>query len=518
MRVIEAIDMMSSSYLERVIKSFTKEYPRKDEDGYRDEIKTNIETLKSFDHVETRFQETFIQSGNPYSLKVLASLTIQALLSKDDYLATENEIIEFVKNEELKVLKKASDSSSLKHLPQNSETIFKAVLEVALEDQSISRDEMALIRRLRQKLRINEKDQYLILARLGHFPKSQNETHSLSEIKSSLNELQKCGLIFYCNQTPPNQEKFFVIPEEIVPSLKKLLNIELMESKYDLLLQNFNTDQLKRALKSQNLMVSGAKDELTERIVSAGIKPSTALNLLGINELQELASRCKGLKKSGTKQNKVDEIIGFFDNLITKDNSRESDDPYEDYYKYYEQLASRDEKNLLSLDIISKGKDVDNAFEYATQYLFTHKFGHDLIRQDGSDHCDGCIEFPNGELFMWDNKSLMQGSSYQFPEKHLSQFKRYIKDARDRQNKQVRCFLIISSEIGEASIDNAYKLKHDSGADTDVAVISANDLKEVAENWRKSAKDPGKSFNLEVFNYTGILDRETLKRRIKIFI
>ncbi|MDZ7845346.1 MAG: hypothetical protein U5L96_00370 [Owenweeksia sp.] len=38
MRIIEAIDMMSSSYLERIIKSFTIEYPKKDEDGYREEI------------------------------------------------------------------------------------------------------------------------------------------------------------------------------------------------------------------------------------------------------------------------------------------------------------------------------------------------------------------------------------------------------------------------------------------------------------------------------------------------
>lgn len=509
---------MSSSYLERVIKSFTKEYPKKGEEGYREEIKSNIETLKDSKHVKERFQETFIQTGDPYSNKVLAAFTLKALLSKEEYCANENEIIDFVQEEEKKVLENANKADTLKHLPGNSEAIFTAVLEAALEDDSISKDEMALLKRLREKLQINERDQYIILAKLNHFPNSKREPHTLGEIKNSLNELQKCGLIFYCNQTTNGQEKFFVIPEEIAPALKSLLEIELMEDKMALLLNNLTIEQLKAIVKSNNLMTSGSKDTLVERAITAGIKPSEALDLLSIVELQDLAAKCKGLKKSGSKKNKIDEIIGFFDHLITRDGSKQSEDPNETFYKYFEQLASRDERNLLALNIISKGKDVDNAFEYATQFMFGNRFGHELVHQNGTDHCDGCIEFSNGELFMWDNKSLMQDSSYAFPDKHLTQFKRYIKDARDRHAKQVRCFLIITSDVDETAEVNTYRLKHDSGADTDIAIIGASDLKEIAENWKVNAKDSTKSFNLEVFNYTGILDRETLKKRMKIFL
>ena len=252
MRIIEAIDMMSSSYLERVIKSFTVEYPKKDEEGYREEIQNNIEALRNDEQVRKRFQNTFIQTGEPYSNKILAALTIKSLLSREDYRAGENDIIQFVQEEETKVLASAENTAALKHLPENSETIFRAVLEAALEDNSISKDEMALIKRLRQKLQINEKDQYIILARLRHFPNSKNEPHSLSEIKASLSELQKCGLIFYCNQPTGEQEKFFVVPEEVAPALKKLLNIELMEDKYSLLLNTFTTEQLKTVVKSKN--------------------------------------------------------------------------------------------------------------------------------------------------------------------------------------------------------------------------------------------------------------------------
>ncbi len=517
MRIIEAIDMMSSLYLEKIVRSFTKEYPKKDENGYREEIKSNIETLKNPDHVAERFDEAFILTGEPYSNKILAQFILKALLSKDENCATENEVIEYTRAAEENVVKTASSNEALKHLQPNAETIFTAVLEAALDDNSISKDEMSLLRKLREKLHINDKDQQIILARLRHFPKLNNEPHTFSEISKSINELQKCGLVFYCNQPGNGQDKFLVIPEEIAPALKKLLEIELIEDKFSLLLSILTTEQIKVILKHKNLMTSGSKDSLIERVITAGIKPSQALDLLSIIELQELATKCKGLKKTGTKSTKIEEIIAFYDNLISIDASQKTDDPHEVFYKYFEQLASRDEKNLLNLGIIKKAKDIDNAFEYATQYLFTNIFKHELLRQSNSDHCDGCIEFTNnGELFMWDNKSLMQGSSYTFPDPHLTQFKRYIKDARDRHNKKVRCFLIITSEVSENAEDNAIRLKMDSGVDADIAVVGASDLKEIAENWVKSGSNSTK-FNLEIFNTTGILDREKLKKRLKIF-
>ena len=518
MRIIEIIDLMSSSYLERVVKSFTREYPKKDEDGYREEIKSNTDTLKEYDKVEQRFERTFIDTGEPYSNKILATSVLKALLSKSENSGTQNEIIESVKKHDERLLQLSNDSNALRHLPDNSEKIFKSVLEVALEDNIISRDEMSLLNRLRTKLKINEKDQYVILAHLNHFPKAGNEHHSMSEIKDSLNELQKCGLVFYCNQPTNDREKFFVIPEEIAPALKKLLNIELMDDKFALLLEELTNEQLRRIVKSKNLWVSGTKEELIERTITAGISPSEGLDQLTSSELRDLAGSCKGLNKSGSKSTKINEIIEYFDNLINKSDSSESDDPNEVFYKYFEQLASRDERNLLSLNIINKGKDVDNAFEHATNYMFEKVLGHTLIDQENSDHCDGCMEFSNGELFMWDNKSLMQGSKYKFPDQHMRQFKRYIRDAQIRNGKEVRSFLIITSDVDPNSEINAYKLKHESGSDTDIAIISASDLKEVAESWRKNEKNSGTPFNLEVFNYTGVLDRELLKRRMKIFL
>ena len=53
-------------------------------------------------------------------------------------------------------------------------------------------------------------------------------------------------------------------------------------------------------------------------------------------------------------------------------------------------------------------------------------------------------------------------------------------------------------------------------ADTDVALISGEDLNWVAKNWG-SLLENGK-FDLDVFNYTGVLDRNRLRKRMKIFL
>ena len=126
----------------------------------------------------------------------------------------------------------------------------------------------------------------------------------------------------------------------------------------------------------------------------------------------------------------------------------------------------------------------------------------------GSDHPDGLMAFPNGDLFMWDAKS--KETVYAFPPTHLKQFKRYIRDSA----KRVSCFMVIVPEIADAAGQMAARLKVESNTDTDVSVVTAEDLLWVADRW---AARGGKTFNLEVFNMTGILDRATLDQRMKLF-
>ena len=59
-------------------------------------------------------------------------------------------------------------------------------------------------------------------------------------------------------------------------------------------------------------------------------------------------------------------------------------------------------------------------------------------------------------------------------------------------------------------------MKSESGSDTDVALITAEDLVWVAEEWKgRSSRD---SFNLEVLNAIGILTRTVLDQRMRLFL
>ncbi|MDZ7716542.1 MAG: hypothetical protein U5J95_10050 [Balneolaceae bacterium] len=86
----------------------------------------------------------------------------------------------------------------------------------------------------------------------------------------------------------------------------------------------------------------------------------------------------------------------------------------------------------------------------------------------------------------------------------------------ERDNgRRVNSFLIVTAEIDPVAKKNAVKLKAKSGVDSDISLITAENLKLVAENWKKYSSR--ESFNLQVFNMTGILDWETLLERMDVF-
>lgn len=75
--------------------------------------------------------------------------------------------------------------------------------------------------------------------------------------------------------------------------------------------------------------------------------------------------------------------------------------------------------------------------------------------------------------------------------------------------------LVIVPEFEESANDNAERLKFQSGVDTDVAIISAKNLKWIADEWSKNNEN--NQFNLNIFNKTGVLTKDILKSRMKLF-
>ena len=510
MKIEDVIDSMSKSFLEKIVKSFITGYYQKDEDGYRDQIRSNVDHLAKSDTIETSIKSHLSSSKTPYQDTLLIQFVLDAFLRSQDFILTEADVIDMVVNCEKDIIKQSKSNENFKHISDEAYSLFEILLEAALEDESISEDEMHLIKAVRKKLGMHQTDHYLIQAKMKSFPRKGNQVHSAEEVIGILGDLQKAGVVFFGNKLKPQA---YVLPEELVDGVKNYLGIELVTEKFKDLLETLLLSELKDVMVHLNLKQTGTKEELIARSLIAGIKPSEVLNLLSNQRLSDLCKSLPKLKVSGSKDDKIQRIISYFDELANI-STGVGEDGRELYYNYYEYLARLDMANLLSKKIVKNEGDAALAFERATHYLFETKLGHEPLGQGGTEHSDGCLKFnPKGDLMMWDNKAMMNGA-YGFPNDHFRQFKRYIMDSGVRGSR-VNCFLIIVPEIDESAKDNTLKLKYESGSDTDIAIITAENLKWLAEDWSNNKLD--KPLNLEVFNTTGILTKEELKSRLKVF-
>lgn len=501
MRVDEVVNHMTKWYLDRIVDSFTKDFPRLDEDRAREIIVKNVDELTDAERV--RKQLSF--DGYRYSERVLQTYVLEYLLACPEHMADESSVIAGVSEKEEAVVAAAADPESLRYDDPEAVDILESVLGVAVEDDHLSRGEIQLIDRLRRKLRIGERSQRILLARLGHFPAPGNEIHAPSEFREALNDLQRRGVVFYANRLNGGS---YLIPDEIVPAVKQAVGVELCERPWRLLLSNLSQDHLRTILGSAGVPRSGSKEEQMERVIAIGIQPTQALEALSNQELYDVCRSLPGVHVGGSKADRIERIIEHFAKLVVREVPAEAS-PGERYCEYLVELAHRDRENLLTNRVITKGQEMEAAFEEGLRYLFETRLGLEPTPISGRDHPDGVFAFDNGALFMWHAQS--KEDVYTLPASHLKQFKRYIRDSATR----VSCFMVVVPELAPGAEDMAARLKVESNSDTDVALITAENLLWVARRW--AARGTADPINLEVFNITGVLDRHRLTHRLKLF-
>ena len=386
--------------------------------------------------------------------------------------------------------------------------LYNFVLNVAWENENTkSPDEVNLLRKLRDRLRITESDHRLMEAKLGNYPKPLNELHSRTEINDVRKYLQGMGLLFAIRHD--DDVDLDIIPEELAVGIRHILGLELRTDSYSALMtyrllrrRAHLIDILSRSgvefggYDTVDILVNRVLDYVTPSKAFASVSPRYGLT----ND--QLAAWCRDLNEpvSGTMDERIQRIIAHFEQL--RPRIEQEVDERELWYNFYDELASRNYETLRSQHIIDKDLEIEAKFEDATEFLFAEKLNHTPLHQAGSNHPDGLLSL-GANYLMWDNKSKESPVNLK---DHLRQFDAYM----DQADKPVPVFLVIGPTFTEESEADAVRY-HAQHFDRTTTLITAVELKLLAEEWSSQEnKNREEPFPLGLLAATGRFDRSGL--------
>ncbi|MBO5870619.1 MAG: hypothetical protein J6Q89_07715, partial [Clostridia bacterium] len=304
-----------------------------------------------------------------------------------------------------------------------------------------------------------------------------------------------------------------MIPDDIASEIRKYFNIEIRSYGYekliDYVIKKTNKQYLLDIVNKASSYYETANIEISNNptihelklLIRNKIKPTNLIAGFSPRDgldVSVLSSWCGdlGLVVSGTKNVLVDRILNYYDSM--RRIELKTEDAREKLVSVYNELARRDLKFLRSNNIIEKDLQCEHYFEDATNYIFEKMLINKPLTLTGSEHPDGKLSFKD-KYIMWDNKSKETPVNLK---DHIDQFDRYIKTS----DKDVAVFLVIASDFTPQSIQECvdYSLNND----TQILLITANELKTVAEVWNK--KHAGEIFNLGYFKQNGRFDIKLL--------
>ena len=501
--------------LRRIAGAHVVDHRQLSEDELRDAL---VKVKPQFLHEETvrSSVEQALYKTPRNDLRVLSYvLLIDVLLDQYDFLLLSSQTEERVIAFEQSIVNRSNEIELSDLAAGNNDTeryrdldLYFFVLRVAWENEdSKSADEVNLLRKLRARLEITESDHRLLEAKLGKYPRHSNLPHTRTEIGEARGLLQSEGLLFSVRQD--GDVDLDVIPEEIAVTVRGMIGVEVRSECYAQLLQYRplrRKAHLVEILTQANVEFGRYDniDMLVDRVlryVPASKAIASNSPRYGLNS-DQLSAWCRQLNisPSGPIEERVARVIEHFDQLRPRLIS-ESDER-EIWYGFYEEFASRNYELLRAQHVIDKDLEIEAKFEDATSYLFEELLNHTPLQQRGTAHPDGLLSLQMNYL-MWDNKSKESPVNLK---DHMPQFDGYMSQA----DKPVPVFLVIGPGFTEDSESEAIRY-HAQHFDRNVVLITAEELKNLAEEWSSTAnKQRDTGFNLGLLASTGRFNRERL--------
>lgn len=489
------------------LKRITSEYVIDSRRLQYDELKTAmVKTAPQYYNIENvkKTINYFLLNADRKTRILFDILVIQVLLNANDFTSDYKTSEEKVLAYEQKIIDEANEFD----IDATSNTAFyKYVIEAAWElDNNISIDEQNLINKIRNKLNITKYTSNIIEAKTGNYPTTNNLLHTKNEISEIRRLLQQKGLLFPVRDS--NNINYDVIPTEIATAIREIYSIDIKNYGF---LQLLSTKYVKgkkyllSILKKANIeLPSNAtlqdinKEILEQENINAhnilgGFSPNDGL------DKGTLADWCSSIQLpvSGTKSELIDRIVEYYDNI--KQIEIDESDDRQLYYEFFDDLAHRNLKELRQQNIIDKDLECEHNFEAATNYLFEKKLKVKPLMMSGTEHADGMLSF-NDKLILWDNKSRETDVNLA---DHIKQFDRYIKNSE----KAVAVFMVIAPSFTKESA--AECAKYSMQNDTLILLITASELKALAEEWEQKNKNE-EAFPLGYFKQNGRFNGELI--------
>lgn len=506
MEFVKLVEQFSNVMIaKRVASAYVADYRRLSLDEIKEYLVKTAQQYTSYENIVARLEEIKLDENR--GIRIIAPIILREyLLDQDDFISpckdTDAAVLEYEKS----VIDESNNFECAKI--SRDFALFKYMLDTAWEyNNDVSVDEKNLIEALRKYLGISVLEQHVLEAKAGRFPTEGNALHTFDDIEVARKALQTKGLIVAVKNS--DGVLCDVIPEDIAQQLRKYYQIEIRSYGYEKLI-----DYVIKKTKKQYLIdiVTKASQYSDVAAIEIPVNPTVAAlkeiilkmirptNLLGGFSLRDgldvtmLSAWCGdlGLNVSGAKNVLIARILEYYDSL--RKIEVKDEDTREKLLAVYHELASRDLKFLRANHIVEKDLQCEHYFEDATNYLFEKMLLNKPLTLTGTEHPDGKLSFKD-KYIMWDNKSKETAVNLK---DHIQQFDGYIRTS----DKEVAVFMVIAPEFTDKSVQVCvdYALNND----TQILLITADELKTVAEIWSK--KHPGEMFNLGYFKQNGRFD------------
>lgn len=489
----------------RVATAYVADYRRLSFEEIKEFLLKTAQQYTSYDNISTRLDEIKLDENR--AVRIIAPILLRDyLLDQDDFISPCKDTDSAILNYEKTIVDESNNFDFNKMTDDIA--LFKYMLDTAWSlNNDVSVDEKNLLDALRQYLSISIREQHILEAKAGRFPTLENNLHSLDDIDSARKVLQAKGLLMAVKNS--DGAMCDIVPEDIAMQIRKYFNIEMRtygyEKMIDYVVKKTNKQYLIDIVSKASQNTSKGKIQMSNNptinelkdVILKSVRPT---NLIGGfsprdgMDIDVIRKWCEelGLMVSGVKVTLIERILNYYDNM--RKIEVKTEDEREKLIAFYTQLASRDLKFLRSNNIIDKDLQCEHLFEDATDYLFEKMLLNKPLTLTGTDHPDGKLSFKD-KYVMWDNKSKESAVNLK---DHIQQFDRYIKTS----DKDVVVFMVIAPEFTAQSVQECvdYSLNND----TQILLITAEELRTVAETWAKKHK--GEIFNLGYFKQNGRFD------------